>query len=109
MEQSPIDSFEQFNQKVRENIIRERKLHHLSQEDMADLICTSRQSYSNLETGKMEIRLYHIWIISKTFHICPISLLIFNEPPKDEYYYKIFIVLEKIVAFFTKHGPAKFE
>lgn len=52
------------------NILRElRKAKDLTQEDIAEMLNTSRQYYSDYEREKYELPLHHLEFLSDYFHV----------------------------------------
>ena len=66
-----------------------REQNHYSQKEIADLLNISQKTYSNIESGKSNISIKHLAILSNFFDFNPILLLeengiIFNKKIKME-------------------------
>jgi len=51
-----------------------RKMNNLTQKDLGDILGVSRQTITNIESGKTEMKLIHFWAIMYVFSLSSDSL-----------------------------------
>lgn len=89
-------SIEEQEKAILNNIRNARKARGYTQENIAFDLNISVNWYQQLEQGKASLALPLLLRIAHVLNIPACSLLFFNEPPHDEYYYKVLLFLQNL-------------